>query len=122
METLTPTRIRRRNQNLNLRRCTILDIQGVHHHIAVGSFFGLPDPHLLQISSQTYWSVQHQRESDVRAFKIKQIESCVMMGPDAQYRHYRDDDSAEDRWFLMEKPGLKLAQMTEYTEDINEND
>lgn len=45
-----------------------------------------------------------------------------MMGPDAQYRHYRDDDSAEDRWFLMEKPGLKLAQMTEYTEDINEND
>lgn len=96
----------------------ILEIHGEQHHLAVASFFGPPNPHLLKISSKTYWSVQHQRDADVRAFKIRQIESVVMMGPDEQYRHYRDDESAEDRWFLMEKPGLKLAQMAEYEEDM----
>jgi hypothetical protein len=99
----------------------ILEIQGEHHHLAVGSFFGPPDPHLLEISCQTYWSVQHQRDSDVRAFRIKHIQSCVMMGPDEQYRHFRNDESAEDRWFLMEKPGLKLAQMTGYTENWDDD-
>ncbi|KAJ7088471.1 hypothetical protein B0H15DRAFT_939305 [Mycena belliarum] len=83
----------------------ILEIHHVKHYIAVASFFGPPDPYLLQLSSSTYWSVQHQRDSDVRAFKIKQIRSCVMMGPDAQ-------------WFLMEKPGLKLAEMVEDEENM----
>lgn len=100
----------------------VLDLRGTHHHIAVGSFFGPPDNHLLQISSKTYWSVQHQRDADVRAFLVESIDSCVMMGPDEQYRHYRDDESAEDRWFLMEKPGLKLANMMGYQEDNQEDD
>ncbi|KAF8200585.1 hypothetical protein K438DRAFT_1582373 [Mycena galopus ATCC 62051] len=110
-------------KNVNARRSRVVKIEGTHHHIAVASFFGPPDEYLLEKSSQTYWSVQHQREADVRAFKIKSIDSCVMMGPDGQYRHHRDDESAEDRWFLMEKPGLKLAQMMGYNyNDENDED
>ncbi|KAJ7120709.1 hypothetical protein C8R43DRAFT_1136650 [Mycena crocata] len=98
-----------------------LEIQKVKHYLAVASFYGPPDPHLFKISSKRYWSVQHQRDEDVRAFKIKDIDSCVTMAPDEQYRHLRDDESAEDRWFLMQKPGLKLAQWAGFEENMDED-
>ncbi|KAJ6589494.1 hypothetical protein B0H19DRAFT_979711, partial [Mycena capillaripes] len=44
----------------------ILHVDDEERHLAVVSFFGPPDPHLLGISSKTYWSVKHLREADVR--------------------------------------------------------
>ncbi|KAJ7017467.1 hypothetical protein C8F04DRAFT_1244092 [Mycena alexandri] len=87
----------------------ILNFQDEERYIAVASFFGPPDPHLLKISNKVYWSASHLRESDVRAIEITSIISCVMMAPDEQYRHLRADGSEVDRWFLTEKPTLKLA-------------
>ncbi|KAJ7048449.1 hypothetical protein C8F01DRAFT_1094910 [Mycena amicta] len=84
------------------------------HCIAVASFLGQPDEDLLKKSSGKYWSMQHQKTADVRAFLVTDIQSCAMLGPDMQYRIHRDDESADDRWFYLGKPGLKLASMTEY--------
>ncbi|KAF8177747.1 Neutral/alkaline non-lysosomal ceramidase-domain-containing protein [Mycena galopus ATCC 62051] len=54
---------------------------------------------------------------------IKAITASVMMAPDEQYTlvppEHRTPGSEEDRWFLMEKPGLKLAQLTGYEDDMD---
>ncbi|KAJ7130701.1 hypothetical protein C8R46DRAFT_924766 [Mycena filopes] len=98
----------------------ILNVEEEERYLAVASFFGPPDPHLLEISCKTYWSTRHSRDSDVRAVDITSIASCVMMAPDNQYHHYCADGSEVDRWFLMEKPGLKLALWTGAPEPMDE--
>ncbi|KAJ7039326.1 hypothetical protein C8F04DRAFT_1086450 [Mycena alexandri] len=98
----------------------ILNFEDEERYITVASFFGPPDPHLLKISNKVYWSASHLRESDVRAIEITSITSCVMMAPDEQYRYYRADGSEVDRWFLTEKPTLKLASWTGSAEPMDE--
>ncbi|KAJ6588756.1 hypothetical protein B0H19DRAFT_1302248 [Mycena capillaripes] len=99
----------------------ILHVDDEERHLAVVSFFGPPDPHLLGILSKTYWSVKRLREADVRAIDVTSIASCVMMAPDMQYEHYRRDGSEIDRWFMMEKPGLKLASWTAASDSMEED-
>ncbi|KAJ6525179.1 hypothetical protein B0H19DRAFT_1085021 [Mycena capillaripes] len=99
----------------------ILDVDGDEKYLAVASFFGPPDPHLLEISSKTYWSVKHLRDTDIRAIEVTSIASCVMMAPDNQYHNYRVDGSEIDRWFLVEKPGLKLASWTAASDRMEED-
>ncbi|KAJ7134133.1 hypothetical protein C8R46DRAFT_923377 [Mycena filopes] len=96
----------------------ILKVEEEERFVAMLSFFAPPDPHLLDISSQTYWSAQHLRDADIRVVDVSTIASCVMMAPDAQYRLYKTDGSD---WFLMEKPGLKLALWTG-SEDVEDDD
>lgn len=101
----------------------LLRVQGKDIPVAVGSFFSPPNTNLLVDSSKTYWSAQHLRDGDVRVFDVKNIHSCVMMGPDKQYPlHYPhgNDGSEVDRWFLMEKPGLKLANMLGLDEEVTD--
>ncbi|KAJ6511095.1 hypothetical protein C8R45DRAFT_921782 [Mycena sanguinolenta] len=90
-------------------------------HVAVASFFSAPDSHLLDISSKTYWSVQHLRDTDTRVVDIKNVVSVVMMAPDHQYATYRCDGSEQDRWFLMEKIGLKLAYLAGWDDDDDDD-
>jgi hypothetical protein len=90
-------------------------------HVTVASFFGSPDPHLLEISSKTYWLVKHLRNGDIRVINLLTIASCVMMAPDNQYRHLRTDGSEIDRWFMVEKPGLKLASWKGHVDDTEED-
>ncbi|KAJ7244471.1 hypothetical protein C8J57DRAFT_1191344 [Mycena rebaudengoi] len=99
-----------------------LVIEEKDHYIAIASVFGPPHPHLLDISSQVYWTVQHMREADVRAFAVTCIQSCAMMAPDEQYAQFqeREEGSEQDRWFLMEKPGLKLLAMLGLSEDVTD--
>ncbi|KAJ7691750.1 hypothetical protein B0H17DRAFT_1169055 [Mycena rosella] len=96
----------------------ILEVDEEERYLAVASFFGEPEPHLLNISSGTYWSAQHARESDVRAIEITSITALVTMAPDHQYRLYRADGSEHDRWYLMEKPGGKVSSCTSPDEDM----
>ncbi|KAJ7060542.1 hypothetical protein C8F01DRAFT_942788, partial [Mycena amicta] len=56
-------------------------IQNRTHRIAIGSFFGPPEPYLLEMSSGMYCSMQHLRDSNIRVFSIKSIAAGVMMGP-----------------------------------------
>ncbi|KAJ3816786.1 hypothetical protein F5880DRAFT_1626456 [Lentinula raphanica] len=83
------------------------------HALAVGSFYGPPHEELLRRSSNTYYTVQHQRHIDVRAFPISSIDSVVMMAPDPQYIHIfngrEPDGTHHDRWFKMQKPGIIVS-------------
>ncbi|KAF7314800.1 hypothetical protein MKEN_00954400 [Mycena kentingensis (nom. inval.)] len=93
-----------------------LRVLNTTHHIAVGSFFGLPDRYLLDFSYGTYWSAQHSGDDDVRVFAIPSIMSVVMMAPDLQCQHCMEEEDARDRFFLVEKPGLELASRRGRTE------
>lgn len=90
----------------------LLKIQTVDFPLAIASFYGPPDPELYQASSQTYASMQHFRDLDVRVFAINCIQSVVMMAPDT-----RHSSGESNRWFLMEKPGLKIASFLGLHED-----
>ncbi|KAJ8094846.1 hypothetical protein PM082_010058 [Marasmius tenuissimus] len=89
-----------------------LSIHGIDHHLAVGSFYGPPHQGLYNASSKTYISVQHQRDVDVRVFPITAISCVVMMAPDPRYSTYIQDGSEVNRYFMMSRPGLKVAEFT----------
>ncbi len=90
-----------------------LKINDMDVPLTIASFYGPPDPELYQASSKTYASMHHFRDIDVRAIDIKSIESVVMMAPDNRYLPYE-----ADRWFMMEKPGLKISSFLELHEDF----
>ncbi|THU87219.1 hypothetical protein K435DRAFT_682055 [Dendrothele bispora CBS 962.96] len=92
-------------------------IGGIEKHFAVGSFYGDPHQGLLQQSSGTYYTVEHFRDIDVRAFDIKCILSVVMMAPDPRYNTVPQNSSCDSRWYLMERPGLKMAACLGWQED-----
>ncbi|KAJ7714320.1 hypothetical protein B0H16DRAFT_1618915 [Mycena metata] len=100
----------------------VLNFEDEERYVAIASFFGPPDPHLYKISSKSYWTASHLRDSGIRAIDITSISSCVMMAPDEQYQHYpgRAEGSEVDRWFLTEKPTLKMASWTSAAEPIDE--
>jgi hypothetical protein len=62
--------------------------------------------------------MQHLGDSDVRVIDIKSIQSVVMLAPDEQYAKSFKDGSELNRFFLMEKPGLKLMEMTGVGENL----
>ena len=75
------------------------------------SFYGPPHTELYKASFGTYWMVQHLRDSAIRVVDIKAIKATVMLALDQRYPLFFNDGSEVDRWYLMEKPGLKLSQM-----------
>lgn len=93
----------------------LLTINGVPVPLAVASFYGPPHQGLYHTSSKTYITVQHFRDVDVRVIDIKAINSVVMMAPDPMYKlqflEGTEDGTEKDRWFMMEKPGLKVSSM-----------
>lgn len=95
-------------------------IGDTRHALAVGSFYGKPDEELFRRSSKTYYTVQHYRDVDIRVFNVKSIRSAVMMAPDTRYIHKfkggPTDGTEVNRWFLMQKPGLKIGSMMGYSE------
>ncbi|KAL1699540.1 hypothetical protein EV121DRAFT_284020 [Schizophyllum commune] len=68
--------------------------------VAVVSMFGFPHAGLLDESSRTYYTCEHLRDIDIK--------SVVMMAPDPSYGKFHQDGTENNRWYLMEKPGLKL--------------
>ncbi|KAJ7450377.1 hypothetical protein FB451DRAFT_1285800, partial [Mycena latifolia] len=78
--------------------------------VAMISFYGPPHPGLFAASSNTYWTAQHLRDAAVRVVDVKSIRSVVMMAPDERYKTRFHDGTEVDRWYLMEKPGLKLSE------------
>ena len=81
------------------------------HPVALLSLYGPPHQQLLEASSGTYWTAQHLHDSDIRVVDVKAINAVVMMAPDPRYPECFQDGTQTDRWYLMEKPGLKLSQM-----------
>lgn len=87
---------------------------------AVVSFYGPPDRHLYEASSKTYWTAKHLRDKGIRVVDIKCIKSVVMMAPDIQYASLHQDGTELDRWYMMEKPGIKIGHMAGEEEFMSE--
>jgi hypothetical protein len=90
--------------------------------VAVVSLYGPPHPGLLAASSNTYWTARHLRDAGVKVVDTASIRSAVMMAPDERYKTRFQDGSEVDRWFLMDKPGLKLAECAGLEELLSEAD
>ncbi|KAJ6566790.1 hypothetical protein B0H19DRAFT_1067069 [Mycena capillaripes] len=90
--------------------------------VAMVSLYGPPHPGLLAASSNTYWTAQHLRNRAIRVVDIKSIKSVVMMAPDKRYGTRFRDGTEIDRWYLMEKPGLKLAERVGLEELLSAED
>ncbi|KAJ7336135.1 hypothetical protein DFH08DRAFT_813380 [Mycena albidolilacea] len=90
--------------------------------VAVVSLYGPPHPGLLAASSNTYWTARHLRDAAVKVVDTTSIRSAVMMAPDERYKTRFQDGSEVDRWFLMDKPGLKLAERAGLEELLSETD
>lgn len=77
----------------------------VWNDVAVVSMFSLPDQELLDLSCHTVSSCRHD-EDDVRVIDLKSILSVVGMVP---HRPTLPSGVTEDRFFMVEKPGLDIA-------------
>ncbi|KAJ7798489.1 hypothetical protein B0H14DRAFT_2617832 [Mycena olivaceomarginata] len=88
--------------------------------VAMVSLYGPPHPGILAASLNTYWTAQHLRDSAIRVIDVNTIKSVVMMAPDERYKTRFHDGTEVDRWYLMEKPGLKLTERAGLEELLSE--
>lgn len=88
--------------------------------VALVSFYGPPHEGLYTASSKCYWTVQHLRDPSMQVIDIKCIDSVVCLAPDQQYGKSIQDGTENDRWYMTEKPGLKLSQAVGLEEILTE--
>ncbi|KAJ7836240.1 hypothetical protein B0H14DRAFT_2363029 [Mycena olivaceomarginata] len=88
--------------------------------VAMVSLYGPPHPGILAASSNTYWTAQHLRDSAIRVIDVNTIKSVVMMALDERYKTRFHDGTEVDRWYLVEKPGLKLTERAGLEELLSE--
>lgn len=98
----------------------LMPVNGITRALALVSLYGHPHEALYTLSSKTYWTSQHLRDTSLEIIDVQCINSVVMMAPDPQYPF--TDGTETDRWFLMEKPGLKLSQYLGANADDKEVD
>lgn len=96
----------------------LVDINNSLKALGMASFYGPPNKELYKDSSKTYWTVQHLH--DIQVVDIKTIDSVVMMAPDPRYPLFFQDGSERDQWYLMQKPGKKLAGIVGFEEPITD--
>jgi hypothetical protein len=75
-------------------------------NVAVISLFSLPDNELLELSSHVVASCTYYGDDDIRVIDIKSITDVVAMVP---HRPRLPSGVVEDRFFMVEKPGLDVA-------------
>ncbi|KAF8152545.1 hypothetical protein B0H34DRAFT_677849 [Crassisporium funariophilum] len=92
--------------------------------VAVVLQYGDPHPDLLRMSSNTYMSVKHLRNSGIQVVPAKSIQSVVAMIPDTQSVKYLQDVEGThlDRWQVVKKPGLKLVERFMDISDLTEEE
>ncbi|KAH7903077.1 hypothetical protein BJ138DRAFT_1138795 [Hygrophoropsis aurantiaca] len=84
--------------------------------LALVSMYSPPDMAILKASSQTLYSCVHRGDGDLVLVEANTIESVVAMIP------HKLPGSAEDRFFLVEKPGLDVVRMGGAGEDGMQGD
>lgn len=94
----------------------IIDVGTIRRAIAMASFYRPPNIQLYEQSYKTYISVPHLRDTGVHVIDVKDINSVIAMVPDTSYRLSHQDGTKNNRWFLMEKPGLKMSTMVDIDE------
>ncbi len=81
------------------------------------TLYSPPDIDLLRRSSNVLWSCQPQGDEGLTVIPVKYIQSVVAMVP---FSVAFLGQNWADWVFVVEKPGLDVADMGGYTEDDNE--
>jgi len=76
--------------------------------------FSRPDPHLCNISHETLLSCA--KLCNKKVVDVKRITAVVGMVP--HHPHIPNAEQAEDRYFVVEKVGLEMADMGGFREEI----
>ncbi|KAG2146318.1 hypothetical protein DEU56DRAFT_731694, partial [Suillus clintonianus] len=87
--------------------------------VTMVSVYSRPDPELLQKSAQTVWSCTYHGNEALQLVSVKTIHSVVAMVP---HRPKLPSGLVEDRFFLVEKPGLGLVSVDEEMGDDADED
>jgi hypothetical protein len=85
--------------------------------LAMISLFGPPDLTLLAASSHTLWSCKNQGDAGLIIVHAKDIISVVAMIP---HQPIIAGQPVEDRFYVVEKPGLDVANMSGVHEKLIE--
>jgi hypothetical protein len=83
--------------------------------LALVSVYSPPDEGLLKDSSSTLWSCAYRGNAALRIIDINAITSVVAMVPQPPFRA-----EPEQRYFVVEKPGLDVAHMGGKDEELTE--
>ncbi|KIK31516.1 hypothetical protein CY34DRAFT_19845, partial [Suillus luteus UH-Slu-Lm8-n1] len=87
--------------------------------VAIVSMYSLPHNELLTISHNTLWSCTHHGNDGLSMVDVKSIKSVVSMAP---HRPKLPSGAEEDRFFVIEKPGLDNASVGVTNEDEDEEE
>ena len=85
--------------------------------LALVSLFGPPHAGLLEQSYHTIWSCERQVENALQVIDVKTIQSVVAMIP---HQPRIPGERRKDRFFVVEKPGLDVADLGGYEEAVAE--
>jgi hypothetical protein len=86
--------------------------------LGMAAVYSAPDEYLLQASYNTVWSYTHGGDAGIKVVDVKHISSVVAIIPHPKYHGPR----YENRFFVVEKPGLEVAVMGGVVEDLAEDD
>jgi len=81
---------------------------------ALISAYSPPHPEILRKSYNTFWSCTHGKCESMEVIPVKTILAVVSMIP-----HKLFPNDPEQRYFLVEKPGLEVARMGGVEENIS---
>ena len=100
-------------------------VHGENRALALISTFSDPNPALLKESYKTLWSCTYHGDNELKVIDSKHILSVVAMVPHTPLLTRPNGQGfREERFFLVEKPGLDCAHMGGVAEldDANNDD
>ncbi|KAH9961182.1 hypothetical protein BJV74DRAFT_880059 [Russula compacta] len=92
-------------------------INGIEKTFTLVFIYSKPNTNLLQASYYTLWSCQYQGDSYLRLINVNTISAVVAM-----ILHMLKDYPNSQWWFVVERPGLDVAQMSGIEELEGNND
>ncbi len=97
-----------------------LRFEHTRYTLALVSIYSPPDAELLRESSETVYSCEHQGDTGLRAVFVSDIAAVVAMVPLFDVTGEGEVIIPENRYFLVEKPGLDVAVLRgEEEQDID---
>lgn len=95
----------------------LIPVHGELRGIAICSLYGPPHEGIYNLSSKTYITMQHHRDTDIIAIDARSILSVVLLAPDQRYPLFFQDETSTDRYYLVERPGLGILEKIGYVFD-----
>ena len=87
--------------------------------LAMVSIYSPPHALLLTLSYNTLWSCTYRGNHSLRVIDVKSIAAVVAMVP---HQPFSENSSPDERFFVVEKPGLDVSSLGGDTETAPEEE